>query len=238
MYLDVRSKWAGEPDYILCLSKLHHFLCIDLYVQWTQVNPVSSFEMNILSKYITPTFPDVFQDVFAEVSTDVLTDVFTDVFRVFTDVFQPDEKASEVGSTWGGGSRGSGTTEKQRCMMVAILAMILNMKLLAIIFNVTNIPTSKIGSFSAMKFWTTSRMSDSSKESMSISFSLSNVLQLAPIPKRRRGRKYNLMFNFCSSHNFLTLFSHSQFSPQGSFKITLSDFTIMITIMVLMIPPS
>ena len=103
MYLDVRSKWAGEPDYILCLSKLHHFLCIDLYVQWTQVNPVSSFEMNILSKYITPTFPDIFPDVFTEISTDVFTDVFTDeftdVFRVFTDVFQPDEKASEVGST-------------------------------------------------------------------------------------------------------------------------------------------
>ena len=212
MYLDVRSKWAGEPDYILCLSKLHHFLCIDLYVQWTQVNPVSSFEMNILSKYITPTFPDVFQDVFAEVSTDVLTDVFTDVFRVFTDVFQPDEKASEVGSTWGGGSRGSGTTEKQRCMMVAILAMILNMKLLAIIFNVTNIPTSKIGSFSAMKFWTTSRMSDASKESMSISFSLSNVLQLVPIPKRRRGRKCNLMFK---SQLFHFVFTFTVLAPPG-----------------------
>ena len=108
------------------------------------------------------------------------------------------------------------------------MAMILNIKLLAIILNVTNIPTSKIGSFSAMKFWTTSRMSDSSKESMSISFSLSNVLQLAPIPKRRRGRKCNLMFNFCSSHNFFTLFSHSQLSPQGSVKITLSDFTIVL----------
>ena len=96
------------------------------------------------------------------------------------------------------------------------------------------LPTSRIGSFSAMKFWTTSRMSDSSKESMSISFSLSNVLQLAPIPKRRRGRKCNLMFNFCSSHNFFTLFSHSQFSPpEVSVKIQLSDFTI-----VLVIPPN
>ena len=54
--------------------------------------------------------------------------------------------------------------------------------------------TSKIGSFSAMKFWTTSKMSDSSKESMSISFSLSSstsdvVLQLTPKQNRRRGRR-------------------------------------------------
>ena len=99
------------------------------------------------------------------------------------------------------------------------------------------LPTSRIGSFSAMKFWTISRMSDSSRESMSISFSLSNVLQLAPIPKRRRGRKCNLMFNFCSSHNFFTLFSHSQFSPPpGLCQNHTLRLHSLLTI-VLMIPP-
>ena len=94
----------GNQTTLTMLVELASFCsCIDFNV----TDPLSSFEMNISSKYITPTFTDVFPDVFTEVSTDVFTDVFKDVFtdvfrdvfKAFTDVFQPDEKAFEVGST-------------------------------------------------------------------------------------------------------------------------------------------
>ena len=98
------------------------------------------------------------------------------------------------------------------------------------------LPTSRIGSFSAMKFWTTSSISDSSRESMSISFSLSNILQLAPIPKRRRGRKCNLMFNFCSRHNFFHfVFTFTALAPGVCQNHTLRLHSLLTV--VLMIPP-
>ena len=200
MYLDVRSKWVEKPDCTYDGCRIG----IILFVHWFLCPPTGQSIVIVWNEYIVQIYKYQHSQMYSQMYSNLMKRHLK-LIALGVKEAEAQVQLKKRDAWWWQSWQWYWTwhCHNIHCQKYHIGVSIL-------------LPTSRIGSFSAIKFWTTSRISDSSKESMSISFSLSNVLQLAPIPKRRRGRKCNLMFNFCSSHNFSFLFSHSQFSSPRS----------------------